>query len=61
MGKWLVHDVDETLLAAYRNDFCYKTALGEGHPTQEVFNPSLDSMIEVYEQPDTAHACNAIC
>jgi hypothetical protein len=59
-GKWLVRDMDWTVLARYRDDFCFKTPLGEGHPTQQEFNPDLDPTIEVYEQPDTANACNLI-
>lgn len=48
------------MLATYRDDFCHKTPLGVGHPTQQEFNPDIDPMVEVYEQPDTANACNAI-
>ncbi|PMD14926.1 hypothetical protein NA56DRAFT_357969 [Hyaloscypha hepaticicola] len=59
-GRWLVRDVDWTVLAMYRDDFCLKTPLGDGHPTQQQFNPDLDPTIEVYEQPDTANACNLI-
>ena len=59
-GKWLVRDLDASALATYRDDFCHKTPLGVGHPTQQELNPDIDPMVEVYEQPDTANACNAI-
>jgi hypothetical protein len=59
-GKWLVRDIDLGVLAKYRDDFCYKTPLGPGHPTQQEHNPHLDPTVEVYEQPDTANACNII-
>jgi hypothetical protein len=59
-GKWLVRDVDWTVLTMYRDDFCRKTPLGEGQSTQQEFNPDLDPTVEVYEQPDTANACNLI-
>ncbi|RDW57267.1 hypothetical protein BP5796_12717 [Coleophoma crateriformis] len=60
VGKWLVCDLNLTMLAKYRYDFCHKTLLEVGHPTQIELNPTLDPMIEVYEQPDTASACNLI-
>lgn len=37
-----------------------KTGLESGHPTQQELNPHLDPMTEVYQQPDTASACNEI-
>jgi hypothetical protein len=59
-GKWLVQDMNASLLAGYREGFCFKTPLGTGHPTQQELNPDIDEMVEVYEQPDTALACHTI-
>ncbi|KAH8790385.1 hypothetical protein F5882DRAFT_95054 [Hyaloscypha sp. PMI_1271] len=59
-SKWLVQDMTGSLLNTYRENFCYKTPLGAGHPTQQEINPDLDEMVEVHEQPDTVLACNSI-
>ena len=59
-GKWLIQDMNTDVLAQYRIDFCMKTGLESGHPTQQELNPHLDPMTEVYQQPDTASACNEI-
>jgi hypothetical protein len=47
-GKWLVQDMNASLLAGYREGFCFKTPLGTGHPTQQELNPYIDEMVEVY-------------
>ncbi|KAG9235280.1 hypothetical protein BJ875DRAFT_374529 [Amylocarpus encephaloides] len=59
-GIWCIRQVDADVLVTYRNNFCDKTPLGVGYPSEQELNPDLDEEDEVFEQPDTANVCNMI-
>jgi hypothetical protein len=58
-GQWMAQNMNASLLAEYRQNFCYKTPLA-AEPTQQELNPDIDEMEEVHQQPDTALACHTI-
>lgn len=57
LGKWLAWDMDSTVISAYRDDFCYRNSfLADGS-----IDLHTGSDRKLYEQPDTANACDIIC
>ena len=56
ISKWLVWDMDSETLSTYREEFCYRS-IYSGHLA---INPHIDLDMKVYEQPDTATACDLL-
>ena len=56
VSKWLVWDMDSETLSTYREEFCHRNKWS----AHLAMNPHIDPDMEVYEQPDTAAACDLI-
>ena len=56
ISKWLVWDMDCETISTYREEFCNRSIC----PAHLAINPHIDPDTKVFEQPDTAAACDLV-